>query len=105
MSFQVIWSEHSENQLSIIFEYYSQNTNVRVAKKLIRALITEPKRLKYITEIGQREDLLLNREIEYRYLIYKNYKIIYSVDFNLKLIKVADVFDTRQNPEGIKRTK
>ena len=34
-----------------------------------------------------------------------NYKIIYSVDIELKLIKVADVFDTRQNPIKIKRNK
>lgn len=53
----------------------------------------------------QIEDLLIDRENTYRYLICKNYKIIYSVDQKLKLIKIADVFDTRQNPTKIKRNK
>lgn len=41
----------------------------------------------------------------YRYLVCDNYKISYSVDVELKLIKIADVFDTRQNPVKMKRTK
>jgi hypothetical protein len=55
--------------------------------------------------IGQKEELLKQREIHYRYLIFKNYKLIYSVDMENGFIKIADVFDTRQNPPKIKRTK
>jgi len=45
--------------------------------------------------------LLKDRKETYRYLIFKNYKILYSVDSQQNLIKVADVFDTRQNPKKI----
>ena len=55
--------------------------------------------------MGQEEELLKQREIHYRYLIFKNYKLIYSVDTENGFIKIADVFDTRQNPPKIKRTK
>ena len=51
------------------------------------------------------EELLLDRENVYRYIVCKSYKIIYSIDANLKLIKIADIFDTRQNPIESKRTK
>lgn len=51
----------------------------------------------------QIEDLLIDRKDGYRYIVCGNYKIIYSVDIELKLIKIADVFDTRQNPIKIKR--
>lgn len=53
----------------------------------------------------QIEDLLIDREDDYRYIVCDNYKIIYSVDIELQLIKIADVFDTRQNPITIKRNK
>ena len=53
----------------------------------------------------QIEDLLVDRDHIYRYIVCDNYKIIYSVNIELKLIKIADVFDTRQNPIKIKRIK
>tara|TARA_R110002020_G_scaffold47905_5_gene136870 strand:- start:7625 stop:7810 length:186 start_codon:yes stop_codon:yes gene_type:complete len=56
-------------------------------------------------QIGQEEELPIQREILYRYLVYKNYKLIYSVDTENGFIKIADVFDTRQNPPKLKRTK
>ena len=105
MSFQIIWSDQAEIQLDRIFEYYSENASVRVAVNLIRKIIDEPNKLLEKPEISQREELLLDRESEYRYLVCKNYKIIYSVDSKAKLIKIADVFDSRQNPTKIKRTK
>jgi plasmid stabilization system protein ParE len=91
--------------LDNIFEYYIENASFQVAKNVIERIILEPDKLISHPEISQIEELLLERENEYRYLICNNYKIIYSVDINLKLIKITDVFDTRQNPEKIKRTK
>lgn len=42
----------------------------------------------------QIEELLIDRPNEYRYIVYKNYKIIYSIDYKLQLIKIADILDT-----------
>lgn len=105
MDLEIIWSDFAENQLDEVFEYYNENASKRVAKKLLRNLINEPKKLIKNPFIGQIEHLLLERKESYRYLVYKNYKIIYSVDQKNRLIKVADVFDTRQNPDKIERTK
>ncbi|HHT9079002.1 TPA: type II toxin-antitoxin system RelE/ParE family toxin [Flavobacterium psychrophilum] len=105
MSYKVIWSNFAENELDKIFEYYIEQASLKVAKKIIKNILAEPKRLINNSEMFQTEELLIDREEIYRYIVCDDYKIIYSVDIKLKLIKIADVFDTRQNPIKIKRNK
>ena len=105
MTLKIIWSEFAETQLDEIYEYYEKKASPQIAKKLLKGIINEPKKLIKTPLIGQEEELLKQREIHYRYLIFKNYKLIYSVDMENEFIKIADVFDTRQNPPKIKRTK
>lgn len=104
MPFKIIWSEFAETQLDNIFDYYQKEAGSRIAKKLLKEIISGVKKLEKSPWIGQEEDLLKHRGIKYRYLVVKNYKLIYSVDQENGLIKIADVFDTRQNPSKIKRT-
>ncbi len=105
MKFKVIWSDYAETQLDKIFTYYIENASLRVARNVLKKIIAEPNRLLENPHASQVEDFLLDREAVYRYLICKNYKIIYSVDEKNHFIQIADVFDTRQNPQKIKRTK
>lgn len=105
MEFKIIWSKFAEKQLDTIFDYYKKKASVRVAKKLLKGIISEPDKLLKSPEIGQEEELLIDRAIDYRYLVFKNYKLIYSVDEENRFIKIADVFDTRQNPIKMKRNK
>ena len=102
---KIIWSEFAENQLDEIYEYYEKKASPRIAKKLLKGIINEPEKLIKTPHIGQAEELLQERKIHYRYLVFKNYKLIYSVDTENGFIKIADVFDTRQNPPKLKRTK
>jgi len=105
MDFKIIWSDFSETQLDEIYEYYVKKASLKVAAKIVTGIIKESEKLIKASFIGQEEELLKDREIEYRYLVFKNYKVIYSVDEQIGFIKIADVFDTRQNPPKIKRTK
>ncbi|MBN1251197.1 MAG: type II toxin-antitoxin system RelE/ParE family toxin [Bacteroidales bacterium] len=105
MELKIIWSDFAEKQLDEIFEYYSQKASLQVAQKLLQTIISEPDKLSENPYIGQIEDMLKFRPIEYRYLVCKNYKIIYSVDEKQGFIKISDVFDTRMNPPKIKRRK
>ena len=105
MKFEIIWSGFAEQQLDKIHEYYLENVSYRVASKLIQEILQEPDVLIQKPYIGQIESNLPERIITYRYVIYKSYKIIYSVDEINNLINIADVFDTRQNPEKICRKK
>lgn len=105
MDFKIIWSEFSETQLDEIYEYYERKASSGVATKIITGIVKESKKLIKANFIGQEEELLKERKIQYRYLVFNNYKIIYSVDEQNGFIKIADVFDTRQNPPKLKRTK
>lgn len=71
----------------------------------MKEIISEPEKLIKAPFIGQEEELLKQRKIGYRYLVFKNYKLIYSVDTENGFIKIADVFDTRQNPPKLKIIK
>ena len=105
MTSKIIWSEFAETQLDEIYKYYEKEAGSRIAKKLLKGIINEPKKLIKTPHIGQEEELLKQRKIEYRYLVFKNYKLIYSVDTENGFLKIADVFDTRQNPPKLERTE
>jgi plasmid stabilization system protein ParE len=105
VEYKVIWSAFAETQLDEIYEYYSQKASIKVSVKIIRNLILRSEQLIKNPYAGVIEEFLENRNETYKYIIYTNYKIIYSVDKEQKLIKVADVFDTRQNPIKLKRNK
>ena len=105
MNFKIIWSDFSETQLDEIYEYYQKKASLRVATEIVTGIIKESEKLIKASFIGQKEELLKDRKIQYRYLIFKNYKVIYSIDEQNEFIKIADVFDTRQNPPKMKRTK
>ena len=103
MKFKVIWSDFAETQLDQIFEYYSNKASFKVATKIVRNLILKSEKLSQNPYIGAVEEFLLERKEAYRFVAYTNYKIIYSVDEENSIIKIADVFDTRQNPKKLKR--
>ncbi len=105
MEYKIIWSAFSEKQIDAIFEYYKENASLKVAEKIVREIILAPEGIKSNPKIGARETLLENRKTEYRYIVTTNYKIIYSVDEKSCSIKIADVFDTRQNPVKMGRGK
>jgi len=91
MTLKIIWSEFAETQLDEIYEYYEKKASSRIAKKLMNEIINEPEKLINTPEIGQEEELLKKRKNKYRYLVFKNYKLIYSVDIENGFINIADV--------------
>ena len=105
MGLKIYWTNYSEKELQKIFEYYRKKASFRVAKKLIDGIYNETLKLRKQPEIGQIEELLKGRKQDFRYLIFKNYKVIYWVNTKENWIEINDVFDTRQNPPKIKRTK
>ena len=105
MEYKIIWSSFAVSELDNIYKYYQEKAGSKVAKSIIQNILNEPNRLIVTSEMFQTEELLIGREQIYRYIVYENYKIIYTVDDFLKLVKISDVFDTRQNPINIKRNK
>ena len=106
MKYKIIWSAFSEQQIDNIFNYYKLKTKSHnVALKIIKKILLAPNVLIKNPKIGQKELLLENCIVEYHYLVESNYKIIYSIDIENKTRRIADVFDTRQNPTKIERQK
>lgn len=105
MEFEIIWSEFSEFQIDKIFEYYQKEASLNVALKLVEGILNAPEVLRKSPFIGQKELLLQERKNEYRYLVFKSFKIIYTLDEENREIKIADIFGTRQFPLKIKKSE
>lgn len=103
MELKIYWTDFSKKELQNIFEYYKENASLKVAKSLTIGIAKETLKLKKQPKIGQIEELLIDRPNEFRYLVYKNYKIIYWINKSEKRIEINDVFDSRQNPIKIER--
>jgi toxin ParE1/3/4 len=72
---------------------------------LVKGIIDATIALDKNPSIGQKEALLRGRHQEFRYIIYKDYKIIYWVDQPRQRLIIANVFDCRQNPGKMEETK
>lgn len=80
MEYKIIWSKFAQFQLDLIFNYYSEKVNVKLAKKIIFQIRNQITELSKSSFIGKREELLTERFQDYRHLIVANYKIIYTVN-------------------------
>ncbi len=105
MAWQIIWSSFAEKQISDIHNYYLKQASLKTATKIVIGIIKAPNSLLKNPKLGQVEPALYQMSTEYRYILFRSYKIIYSLDLESNYIKIADVFDTRQNPGKLKRKK
>jgi plasmid stabilization system protein ParE len=100
MGLKIFWTDNARLQLEDIFKYYYENAGLKIAQKLKNQIYNRTNQLVTFPESGPRELLLSARRFNYRYLIEGNYKIIYLIDN--QSIKIASVFDCRQNPVKMK---
>ena len=105
MELKLYWTNFSQKELEKIYESFQEKAGNRTAKKLVEGIYNETLKLKKQPKIGQTEELLKNRKQEFRYLVFKNYKIIYWINSKENRIEINDVLDTRQNPIKIERKK
>ena len=103
MALKVYWTDFSKGELRLIFDYYNEKASLKIARKLVLELTQEVIKLQNQPYIGPKEQLLIDKVQEFRYLVQRNYKIIYWVNTNKNRIEINDVFDTRQNPVKIDR--
>jgi plasmid stabilization system protein ParE len=105
MALKIYWTDFSKSKLRGIFDYYKEKASLRIARKLVNGITQEVIKLQNQPNIGSREELLTEREQDFRYLVHKNYKIIYWINQNQNRVEISDVFDTRQNPYKVKNIK
>ncbi len=100
MEIKIFWSDTAIKELEKIFDFNKTISGVLFARKTTKIIVKKTTLLKSRPNIGQREQSLLDRENKYRYLVVGNYKVIYWQENHL--IKIATVFDCRQNPDKLK---
>ena len=105
MELEIYWTDFAKAELKKNFKYLKENASLRVAKNETKKIVSETKRLKKQPEIGQVEEMLIDRKQEFRYLVHQTYKIIYWINIEKNQIEIVDVFDTQQYPIKIKRSK
>jgi len=103
MELIVYWTQFAEDKLDDIFKYYKLKASLIIARNLTNGIIDATIDLAKNPKIGQKEMLLSERFQEFRYLVYKNYKIIYWVNVEKHRIEIINVFDTRQNPAKLEQ--
>lgn len=104
MGLTVYWTQFAEDKLEDIYNYYKYKASARVAANLVNGIVEATLDLDTNPFIGQREELLLNRIQEFRYIVFQNYKIIYWIDELNSMILISNIFDTRQNPVKLDHT-
>lgn len=99
MGLKVSWSQFAIYKLKEIKHYYKTTANTRVAKKMIEGIVGTTVHLSQNPFMGQEEILLQGKfNQEFRYLVFRQYKIIYTVNTQGDRIDIVNVFDCRQNP-------
>jgi toxin ParE1/3/4 len=97
----VYWTRFAEAKLDSFYSFYVEKAGKRIASKMVNEIIDKSILLEKAPEIGQLEPLLSNRKEQFRYLIYKNYKMIYWINEHHTRIEIVNLFDCRQNPEKL----
>ena len=103
MEMMVLWTDSAIEELQQLHDYLFSVAGSKVADKCISTIVDRTLHLEKNPRSGQAEDLLQHRKEEIRYLVEGNYKIVYLIDQNT--IFIAAIFDCRQNPLQLKKTK
>jgi plasmid stabilization system protein ParE len=96
----VEWSSHARNQVQEIYNYLYGVAGERTARKITGKIQSHTEILSANPRAGQKEEILAGYDMEFRYLVEGNSKIVYRLEHELATI--AMVFDCRQNPEKMR---
>lgn len=99
------WTLFARGELYKIFQYYKSKSSLKTAISTVEEISKQVLILEKFPFIGQKEELLADSKQDFRYLLYSNHKIVYYVNLELNLVEIVDIFDCRQEPLKIKRTK
>ena len=73
MALRIYWTDFSKGELRLIFNYYMEKASLKIARKLVLELTHEVIKLQNQPYTGQKEELLIDKVQEFRYLVYRNY--------------------------------
>lgn len=105
MGLKIYWTDLSKIEMKSIYFFLKRGGNKAIAKKITKEITAEIKLLINQPYLGKIEQLLVGSSKEFRSLIHNNYKILYWINLDKNQIEIWDIFDCRQEPLKIKRTK
>jgi plasmid stabilization system protein ParE len=91
----VIWTTEALDDLLDIETFIGNATK---AEKIIDRILAKTRQLENFPESGKKYETVTQQE--YRYLIERNFKIIYS--YRNDKVYIHTIFDTRQDPGKLK---
>ena len=99
--YTVVWSDKTYSSLRKIHDFTAK-TSREGAKNIVRAIVQYSQSLGTLPRRNPIEPNLADAPYEYRFLIKWNFKIIYTVLEEDRMVLVVVVFDTRQDPKKLK---
>ena len=99
------WTVFARGELHKIFQYHKNNSNLKTAINKVEEISKQVLVLEKFPFIGQKEELLVDSKHDFHYFLYENHKVIYYVNLEINLVEIVDIFDCRQEPLKMKRTK
>lgn len=97
-SMKIILSNLVKSQLQDIYAYYNEKGQSKYARTIRANIIKKILPLSAMPRLGRIAENI-SGDIEYRFLIEKNYKIFYRIETNA--IRISYIFDTRQAPDKL----
>lgn len=94
------WDPIAKEQITEIFDFYKTWYGLRTARKITDSIKQSCKRLKEQPQLGFIEPILQTNPCRYRSLVEGNYKIVYCLEKD-NYIRIAAIFDCRQNPDKL----
>jgi plasmid stabilization system protein ParE len=99
----VIWSDKAKFRVRQIFEFYEQKS-LKAASKLVFDIDTAGNSLSKFPQMAPIEPVLSDLPKTYRALVVRdNYKIIYYIDNDKNNVKIATVWDCRQDNKKLRK--
>jgi len=93
---KIVWTVFASHELKKIYKFYAKKAGPIIAKKIRSEIFSTTKQLIQFPLSGPTELSLETIGEGHRYLVIRNYKIIYK---KVKEgILITDIFDTRQDP-------
>ncbi len=102
MVMQIDWSKRALRELDIVIGQCEAQFGIRVALHFYQTLTDWEVHLSDNPSLGFPEPLLVDRNRNYRsLLIHAHFKLVYYIAKDA--IKIADLWDTRRDPEKLKK--
>ena len=98
MSYRVKLSDTAKQDLrEIAFYIAEQAKDKEIAKKFVNELRTECNRLETFPEAGAMPKDRILRSAGYKYIIYKDYLIFYSIQEEMSEVDVLAIFNAKKD--------